>query len=151
MLRLIYTSFADTDLSPAEISQILLTSRRRNEKNGITGLLIYHDRCILQVLEGPEDQVNACFERVRSDKRHSRLRVISRAEAQSKLFSRWFMGYETPGDLTALGQKSMITLDQLETRLNEVGYLSPRDGKRAAIDALNSFLALHVAEQCDVA
>ena len=140
MFRLIYSSRTHGDLSADEISAILKSARRRNEVEGITGLLLYHNRRILQVLEGPEHAVDACYDRISRDARHTDVRLVSRKPARSALFSKWFMDYEVPDDLVASGHRAMLTLDQLNARLEEVAGIQTTEGKAAAIRALKQYL-----------
>lgn len=138
--RLVYSSRATTDLSASEITDILTHARRRNARDGITGLLLYHDRSILQVLEGGLAQVDACYARIQGDNRHTQLRLLSRAPCEKKFFSDWFMGYEAPGQIAGAPQKALITLEQLDARLREVDALDVSEGKRALMSKLRIYL-----------
>ena len=53
LVSLIYVSSGVRVLTDAEIFEILTQSRRNNERCGITGLLLYRDGNLMQVLEGP--------------------------------------------------------------------------------------------------
>jgi len=70
MRRLIYTSTSPKLLTGHDLENILSVSRRNNLRDGITGLLIYHEGSFLQVLEGPDAKIEASFERISSDPRH---------------------------------------------------------------------------------
>ena len=48
----------------AILDNILLFSRRNNERDGITGALICRHEIYLQLLEGPKDKVDALFNRI---------------------------------------------------------------------------------------
>ncbi|CUH79255.1 Blue light-and temperature-regulated antirepressor YcgF [Tritonibacter multivorans] len=144
MYRLVYTSRSAADLSADDINMILNTARRRNADEGITGLLLYHNRMILQVLEGEKAPVKACYDRIRRDPRHRDVWVRMEGEVDTLFFTDWFMGYEQPEALPALGRvaagKSLITLDQLKSRLSSVNDVQTEDHKQAVIDILKRYL-----------
>lgn len=144
MYRLVYTSRSAVDMSADDINTILNTARRRNAAEGITGLLLYHNRMILQVLEGEQVPVKACYERIRRDTRHRDVWVRMEGAVDTLFFTDWFMGYEQTDDLPALGRiaagKSLITLDQLKTRLSSVNGVRTQDHKQAVIDILKQYL-----------
>jgi len=47
-----YVSVTDTQLGDDDLSDILSVSAHNNERDGVTGLLMYHDQLFFQVLEG---------------------------------------------------------------------------------------------------
>ena len=144
MYRLVYTSRSAAELSAEDINMILSTARRRNAAEGITGLLLYQNRMILQVLEGDKAPVTACFARIQRDPRHRDVVVRMEGAVDTLFFTDWFMGYEEPEALPALGRvaagKSLITLDQLKARLTSVRDVQTTDRKQAVMDILKRFL-----------
>lgn len=144
MYRLVYTSRSVAEMSADDINLILNSARRRNAAEGITGLLLYHNRMILQVLEGEEGAVRACYERIRRDTRHRDVWVRMENEVDTLFFTDWFMGYEQVEALPALGRvaagKSLISLDQLKSRLASVKGVEITDQKQSVIDILKRFL-----------
>lgn len=75
------------------LSSILLDARRCNDRDGITGALICRDDLYLQMLEGPQDAVEATYLRIKRDDRHLEVRQMSRREIPEtgRLFARWAM------------------------------------------------------------
>lgn len=140
MLRLIYTSRARPDLSSAEINDILSIARRKNAKDSVTGMLIFAEGHFLQVLEGEADKVDACFERVRRDPRHDTVQVLSRAPAQSRAFSKWLMGYDNPHDLGLLARQHVLSIEDVQARLDSVADVDAPEGKKALIREMAQFL-----------
>ncbi len=139
MFRLIYTSRAVADLSNQDISQILATARRRNAAEGITGLLLYNQRHILQVLEGPRDEVEACFHRIKQDTRHSRVLLLNQGPVASAFFTDWFMGYDVLG-AEDVQSEAVITLEQLRDRLDQVSGVETSDRKQSVMRYLKLYL-----------
>jgi len=93
MLQMIYTSEAKTKFSPAELQNLLLTARRNNDRDAITGMLLYEDGTFLQVLEGENDVVEATYQRIAADKRHHKIMLIARFEIDHRSFHDWEMGF----------------------------------------------------------
>lgn len=93
MYFLIYLSTASSLLSDEDLRDILLVSRRNNERNDITGMLLYHEGVILQVLEGDKLAVLDVFQRLQSDNRHHSVFKILDGQTANRYFSNWSMGF----------------------------------------------------------
>lgn len=92
LLQLTYASRPFGFDSPT-LSGILLDARRCNDRDGITGALICRDDLYLQLLEGPQEVVEATYLRIKRDDRHLEVRQMSRREIPEtgRLFARWSM------------------------------------------------------------
>jgi hypothetical protein len=77
----------------ALLAGILMDARRCNTRDGITGALICRDDLFLQLLEGPDEVVDAAFGRIARDDRHVEVRCLSRRTLgdDARLFPRWAM------------------------------------------------------------
>jgi hypothetical protein len=93
MLQLIYASAAVRNYTGAALKPLLCAARKANARRGISGMLVYHARSFLQVLEGPDMEVDALFETIRSDPRHTAVRLIVRSTIEEKQFEHWSMGF----------------------------------------------------------
>jgi hypothetical protein len=91
--QLIYTSTAAKDLGELDLSRILLEARRNNERAGVTGMLLYHQRSFLQVLEGEATTLDRVFKRIEADDRHARVAVLLRQPVPARQFADWAMGF----------------------------------------------------------
>lgn len=98
MRQIIYTSEAKTKFSPTELQNLLLTSRRNNDRDDITGMLLYEDGTFLQVLEGDDEVVEATYQRIAGDKRHHKIMLIARFEIDHRSFHDWEMGFFDASD-----------------------------------------------------
>ena len=58
---LVYISAASHLYSDAELSQILSTSQLNNSRKNITGILLYHEGSLLQVLKGDKETVTDLY------------------------------------------------------------------------------------------
>ena len=113
MRRLIYLSAARGALDKAQIAQILQVSRQNNARDGITGLLAYHDGCFFQSIEGPDRLIDTLMARVRSDPRHASILVLSDRSDVQPVFTDWHMAFVQKSDLAGLIDDSVLPLRAL--------------------------------------
>lgn len=91
--RLIYYSqTADSD-SPIAIQDILTSARQHNEKNAITGALMFNHTYFLQALEGLTESVSETFLRVADDPRHIKIVLVGMKDIDNRAFGTWSMKY----------------------------------------------------------
>ena len=92
---IVYLSSSAGLLRQEDLLTILQHSRNYNREHGITGVLLYVNGSIIQVLEGEREVVETLYQRIAQDKRHTGVtRIISRSVTQ-RLFANWTMGYRT--------------------------------------------------------
>lgn len=120
MIRLFYTSTLGTGVDRTEIEQILRVARRNNERDEITGMLILHEQKILQFLEGPEDKVTTCFDRIQQDTRHASVFCMHRLDAAKRAFSNWSMGLAKVDDMPVILADNVRSLTEITTRIDAV-------------------------------
>jgi len=94
MLSLIYVSTSIKLLNDSELMDILRVSRDNNVSKDVTGLLLYKGGNFMQVLEGPDDIVEALFDKVKEDPRHKDVTVISREQISARQFPAWEMAFQ---------------------------------------------------------
>lgn len=90
LTQIIYSS-RPFGFDSAMLSGILMTSRRNNERDGITGALICRRDIYLQLLEGPEKAIDAALDRIRRDDRHLEVTLLNRATVTDRMFADWAM------------------------------------------------------------
>lgn len=112
--QMAYVSVTDTQLGDDDLSDILSVSTHNNERDGITGLLMYHDQLFFQVLEGPEDLVKDSYKRIAYDQRHHGLSNVWEGETEARAFPSWAMGYAKPDELAKESRESLISLADLK-------------------------------------
>lgn len=95
MFELLYTSLSPVELSEDELTDILEKARVKNNKLGITGMLIYHDREIMQILEGDKSKVLNLFQTIFEDSRHTSVGVFYKGEIKERAFSDWSMAFKS--------------------------------------------------------
>jgi hypothetical protein len=90
---LLYESRADARLTDTELEVILIGSRVRNARRGITGALLKRDACIVQYLEGEAAVLDRTFAAIAASPLHHDVTVIQRAANVARVFDRWHMGF----------------------------------------------------------
>ena len=94
MYFLVYVSSARNLFTDEQLSELLTKSRNNNTNSGITGLLLYHDGSIIQVLEGEKEAVRQIFDAIGRDKRHSGILQMIEGESENRNFPDWSMGFK---------------------------------------------------------
>lgn len=113
MHRIVYISEATRPLTRPELNQIIVTSRRNNAREDLTGLLLYHQQRFFQVLEGPTRTLQTCLARIAGDNRHHGIQIIDRAAASERAFPQWQMGLAEPAELDSLARQSAFAIYDL--------------------------------------
>lgn len=95
MKQILYASVnARTGGQPADVIGILEQSRHNNALDGITGLLWTDGERFLQVLEGDDEAVDACYARIRADTRHRAIVTIVEQTVERRAFGYWAMAHK---------------------------------------------------------
>lgn len=90
LTQLIYTS-QPFGFDETMLASILVASRRNNPRADITGCLICRADIYLQLLEGPEDAVEALYARIAVDDRHLAVERLLAGPVETRLFPDWAM------------------------------------------------------------
>lgn len=101
-LRLVYVSNLSDDVSHESLDGIVEQSSKRNERNGVTGMLALDGRRVLQILEGPPEAVQSLYERIRQDTRHQQVVEIDRRMVDARHFGSWGMERRSMVDVVML-------------------------------------------------
>ena len=84
--------------TPEQTEQILAGARRRNQRSGVTGALLFTGGHFAQLLEGPAQAVAATMAAVEADPRHEAVTRLIESEIEQRRFADWTMAYiEAPG------------------------------------------------------
>lgn len=92
LVRLMYASRALPTVDQEALLAILRQCKNRNPEQGITGVLCYSDGIFLQVLEGGRSAVNALYNRIVADTRHTQVELMTYSEIGERRFAGWSMG-----------------------------------------------------------
>ncbi len=93
MHELIYTSVANWDLSTKELTELLEQSRLKNARLEVTGILVYHDRGFMQLLEGEKKVIFDLLHTITQDPRHTSVRLFWNADIKQRSFRDWTMAF----------------------------------------------------------
>ncbi len=91
--KLIYLSSETESFNEHELIHILEKSIRRNEKRGITGVMLYSGGNFIQLLEGPKHEVESLFRKISEDKRHTNIIRLLAEYSDRRDFPDWKMGF----------------------------------------------------------
>jgi hypothetical protein len=94
IFRLSYVSAVTAEAAASLASameDILVISAANNRRDGITGFLVCDGHEFAQVLEGPREEVEACFFRIRADRRNAEAALRELSWADERAFPRWSM------------------------------------------------------------
>jgi hypothetical protein len=94
LLQFTYASAATQSFDGATLAQLLTHCRERNERAGISGLLLHRGGNFLQVVEGPSDAVRDLTQRLERDPRHRQVTPLLALDVAKRLFPDWSMGFE---------------------------------------------------------
>ncbi|MEX1166975.1 MAG: BLUF domain-containing protein [Hydrogenophaga sp.] len=97
--EIIYVSLASQEMSEAELAHLLEDSRIRNLAQGISGMMIYHRREFMQLLEGEQSTIFAVYDRIVRDPRHQQIYKLWDGPIAQRNFEHWEMAYVSPDGL----------------------------------------------------
>ena len=92
--HVLYLSSATQLFSQHELAELLTVSRRNNKRDGVTGVMLYDDGTIIQVIEGPTSAVEATWKRISRDPRHKNIIVLTKGPISHCVFDGWDLGFE---------------------------------------------------------
>ncbi|MDT8437636.1 MAG: BLUF domain-containing protein [Wenzhouxiangellaceae bacterium] len=78
---------------PAQVSRILVQSRRNNRQRQIGGVLKFGEGCFFQYLEGPADAVDRLNAAICRDPRHDDVQRLTRRPIRHRRFEDWSMKF----------------------------------------------------------
>ena len=97
--HLVYVSVASGPMGEVDLAALLEQSRARNERNGITGMLLFKDGFFIQLLEGHEEDVLKVYDSITRDDRHQKVELLWFRYAQYRDFPDWTMGFQNLDEL----------------------------------------------------
>lgn len=135
MYELLYTSVATHALDDAELSALLNTARINNQRNHITGALIYKDWEFVQLIEGEKSAILELFKCIEADSRHKSVRVFYEGEITQRSFSGWSMAFTS--EKSTVYDKVFEGYTPLES-LGAVLHKSPNVGRKLFVNLRDS-------------
>ncbi len=103
VLSLTYLSSAVDPLSTEDLTRLLTHARAKNERLGLTGMMLHSAGSFIQTLEGPADHVHALFSLIDADPRHHQVFLLHRDDIDERHFAAWRMGFREISEEEAAG------------------------------------------------
>jgi len=96
LYHIIYHSLASGEgMGPEGLATLLRQARAYNQAHRLTGLLLYaadtHE--FVQVLEGPQAEVQQLYAHIARDTRHKHAFVLHESVEEARMFPDWRMGF----------------------------------------------------------
>ncbi len=115
VFELIYVSHAnDTLKSRAARQDLRIHAQIQNKRRDISGLLLYSNGVIIQVLQGDEEIVRKCYAAIQIDNRHRDVQILRADVIAKRSFADWSMA------LVDLDESAQISETKMNTLLAEV-------------------------------
>ncbi len=117
LYRLIYASEAvgSTGASTLSVAQILGAAMTNNRRDNLTSAVMFHDGWCLQGIEGSRQDIDRLMRRIREDRRHQNVRVLSDKPIASRSFPEPMALCENPAAmLRAIGATDMSRITAYE-------------------------------------
>ena len=101
---ILYYSFSKSEISNAELKELLKKSVEWNSRKNITGLLIYRFNQefnrgnFLQIVEGPKKSIDNVWPRISNDNRHHTITILEEGSYEERNFPNWSMGFKNLKD-----------------------------------------------------
>ena len=102
LYEILYISTLASTARVTQVAGIVTAARAKNAARDITGLLVFDGLHFCQQIEGARDDVLTLIERIRSDPRHSDVRIAHEGPLNQRRFQRFSMGYAANDDEAAL-------------------------------------------------
>ena len=108
--QLIYQSSATVAITAHQLELLLPAWRADNHAAGISGVLLYGEEGIMQIIEGEPNVIHALYQRIAQDVRHFNVHIVADGLVSHRAFEQWSMGF--------------VQLDKPDFR-HLTGYVSP--------------------------
>jgi hypothetical protein len=124
LVELLYCSVSvEPDLTNADLDRILVSARRRNLAQDITGMMIYHQGEFVQILEGRKESIENVYEKfICPDTRHTAINKVLENTITHRSFGEWSMGFvgtseiELRMPLSAMGIVMNLLSDEAKSK-----------------------------------
>ncbi|MCR8560930.1 BLUF domain-containing protein [Mucilaginibacter sp. BJC16-A38] len=132
MYFILYLSAGVNWFTDSDLIELLAACSRNNNRNSITGLLLYADGNFIQLLEGEEAAVLETYKKISLDERHRGITEIASGPLANRNFPEWAMGFKSIGAIGNTPFKKY--LDPATSPANDI------QDKHLAVKMLNAFI-----------
>jgi hypothetical protein len=96
LYALVYVSKAASPYSLTDIDRLLLSSRQRNERHGLSGILLYDNGDFMQYIEGPASGLATIYAKIKGSPLHHGIVELLREPLNAPRFPEWSMAFRSP-------------------------------------------------------
>ena len=122
IFELSYYSEAIPEIKENDLKDILDSSLKNNERNKITGALVYHENRFFQIIEGPKSKVLDLYNILLKDERHKHIKLIWKGVRMRRTFKDWAMAFIADDRITGIkkdGVPSYMNIENLLKKLDD--------------------------------
>lgn len=130
---IVYVSNASEDLEKNQINEILNNSKKWNNDNDITGLLLFSGGNFFQIIEGEKKTIIELFQNIQSDNRHHNIMQILGKDIHKPAYD----GFESD----FVSEESYYDPEKFHEYLNQIKVLEP-SAQLAVKNILKAFLPI---------
>lgn len=124
MITIVYISSVVRELSNHELTALLEQSREKNARLGVTGILLYRDMDVMQLIEGPAEAVPSLAKTIYADPRHHRIIQLLERNTSNREFPDWSMEFRNVGS-SRVHQLSRFMEDEALMKRVDQEHVSP--------------------------
>lgn len=84
--HLIYVSRAQKVMKPSDNLSLLASSKEYNSSHEISGVLVYKAQTFVQLLEGPQREIQTLYRKIRKDSRHTNIQTLINEPTYNRYF-----------------------------------------------------------------
>ncbi len=138
MYELLYSSVSLSVFSELELTDLLQNSRSKNQRLDITGMLVYHEREIMQIIEGEENIVKELYNTILRDKRHASVEILYQGAIEHRSFNQWSMAFKQLDQDSA--QKLVSGFEEFDCQKSPISMIkeSQNRGKKTFLRMRNT-------------
>lgn len=112
LYEVLYVSTLAPDEPLSVVSAIAAAARAKNQRLGLTGLLVFDGMRFCQQLEGDQKEVMALLERIREDRRHTAVEILHHGPLQARRFKSFSLAYAPIDDVDQLAALELLDGDK---------------------------------------
>lgn len=94
LTQLVYVSNETVNYDQQKLIELQELARRENLAHQVTGLLLYHDGCFMQVIEGAKPDIDQIYSNICRDKTHKNVLCLYNMPVYQRDFADWSMGFK---------------------------------------------------------
>lgn len=95
---IVYVSTSAHELTTAELETLLGDAQAFNLQHGVTGVLLYSGNSFMQCFEGPPEDVQLVYARIKRSSKHKDIVEYMDCAVPKRTFSNWAMGLTQPAE-----------------------------------------------------